>query len=108
MNNPLKVLSSREKVMWLISVNIVVVSNFFAKELDPLTLIAVTVGVTSLIFAAKGHVIAQVLMILFSILYAVISFRFRYWGRNDHLSWHESSYGNLVAYCLVPKSLCWK
>lgn len=80
MNNPLKVLSSREKVIWLISVSVVVASNFFSEKIDPLTLIAAIVGVTSLIFAAKGHVIAQVLMILFSILYAVISFRFCYWG----------------------------
>ena len=37
-------------------------------------------GVTSLILAAKGNVWAQFLMILFSVLYGVISFRFRYWG----------------------------
>lgn len=80
MNNPINVLSSREKILWLISIIIVVLSNIFTKEIDPLTLIAAIVGVTSLIFAAKGHVIAQVLMILFSILYAIISFRFHYWG----------------------------
>ena len=44
------------------------------------TLIAALVGVTSLIFAAKGNVWAQILMILFSILYGIISYRFRYWG----------------------------
>ena len=38
------------------------------------------VGVTSLVFAAKGNVWAQVLMIVFSILYGIISFRFCYWG----------------------------
>lgn len=38
------------------------------------------VGVTSLILAAKGNVWAQFLMILFSVLYGVISFRFQYWG----------------------------
>ena len=80
MNNPIKALSSREKFMWMISIFIVVLSNIFTKEVDLLTLVAALVGVTSLIFAAKGHVIAQVLMILFSILYAIISFRFRYWG----------------------------
>ena len=45
-----------------------------------LTLVAAITGVTSLIFAAKGNVWGQVLMILFSILYGIISFRFRYWG----------------------------
>lgn len=31
-------------------------------------------------FAAKGNVWAQILMILFSILYGIISWRFHYWG----------------------------
>ena len=33
-----------------------------------------------LIFAAKGNVWAQILMVVFSILYGIISWRFRYWG----------------------------
>ena len=45
-----------------------------------LTLAATWVGITSLIFAAKGNVWAQFLMVAFSILYGIISFRFRYWG----------------------------
>ena len=49
-------------------------------SVDVLTLIAVCVGITSLIFAAKGNVWAQILMIVFSILYGIISWRFRYWG----------------------------
>ena len=48
--------------------------------MDVLTLVAVCVGITSLIFAAKGNVWAQILMIVFSILYGIISWRFRYWG----------------------------
>lgn len=43
-------------------------------------MVAAMVGVTSLVFAAKGNVWAQILMIVFSILYGIISFRFRYWG----------------------------
>ncbi len=31
-----------------------------------------------LIFAAKGNVWAQILMVVFSILYGIISWRFRY------------------------------
>ena len=45
-----------------------------------MTLIASCVGVTSLIFAAKGNVWSQILMIVFSILYGIISWQFRYWG----------------------------
>ena len=80
MNNPFSTLSKKEWLLWLCSLFIVLVSNILAANFDPLTLIAALVGVTSLVFAAKGNVWAQVLMIVFSILYGIISFRFRYWG----------------------------
>lgn len=79
-NNPFRLLSRRECILWAVSVIIVTAANLLSGGTDPLTLTATIVGATSLIFAAKGHVIAQGLMIVFSILYAIISFRFRYWG----------------------------
>lgn len=57
-----------------------VLSNIIPGNFDLLTLAATLVGVTSLVFAAKGNVWAQILMVVFSILYGIISFRFRYWG----------------------------
>ena len=45
-----------------------------------LTLIASLIGVTSLIFNAKGNPIGQVLMVVFSLLYGVISYTFAYYG----------------------------
>lgn len=80
MNNPIKTLTKREWSIWLGSIMIVLISNLATKDFDLLTLVAALTGVTSLIFAAKGNVWGQVLMILFSILYGIISFRFRYWG----------------------------
>ncbi len=80
MNNPVKTLTKREWSIWLGSIIIVLISNLATKDFDMLTLVAAITGVTSLIFAAKGNVWGQVLMILFSILYGIISFRFRYWG----------------------------
>lgn len=79
-NNPIKTLTKREWSIWLGSIIIVLISNLATKDFDLLTLVAALTGVTSLIFAAKGNVWGQVLMILFSILYGIISFRFRYWG----------------------------
>ncbi|MBQ7800603.1 MAG: nicotinamide mononucleotide transporter [Oscillospiraceae bacterium] len=38
------------------------------------------VGATSLIFCAKGHPIGQLLMIVFSTLYGIISYTFSYYG----------------------------
>ena len=80
MNNPIKKLTKREWLIWLCSLIIVLVSNLLTADLDILTLAAALIGVTSLIFAAKGNVWAQILMVVFSILYGIISFRFRYWG----------------------------
>ena len=80
MNNPVKTLTKKEWSIWLVSIIIVLISNLATKDFDLLTLVAALTGVTSLIFAAKGNVCGQVLMILFSILYGIISFRFRYWG----------------------------
>ena len=80
MQNPWKELSVKEWWLWSISMLIVTVSNLVGGSFDVLTLAATRVGITSLIFAAKGNVWAQFLMVAFSILYGIISFRFRYWG----------------------------
>ena len=45
-----------------------------------MTLCASLIGVTSLIFNAKGNPFGQVLMIIFSILYGIISYSFAYYG----------------------------
>lgn len=45
-----------------------------------MTLAASVIGVTSLIFNAKGHPFGQVLMVMFSLLYGMISFTFSYYG----------------------------
>lgn len=80
MQNPWKELSVKEWWLWSISMLIVTVSNLVGGSFDVLTLAVTWVGITSLIFAAKGNVWAQFLMVAFSILYGIISFHFRYWG----------------------------
>ena len=80
MNNPILELSKKEWAIWIGSLLVVAVSNIAFSNFDLLTFLATLIGVTSLIFAAKGNVWAQILMIVFSILYGIISWRFRYWG----------------------------
>ena len=43
-------------------------------------LLATAIGVTALIFIARGDVWGQILGVLFSLLYAVASFRYHYYG----------------------------
>lgn len=66
--------------LWCISVTLIVVSFFMFDRENYLTLAASLIGVTSLIFNAKGNPVGQLLMIIFSILYGAISFTFAYYG----------------------------
>lgn len=78
--NKLNYFSRFEKLLWLCSVIIIIVS-FVAYSGDGyISLIASLIGVTSLIFCAKGHPVGQVLMIIFSIIYGYISYTFSYYG----------------------------
>ncbi|MBQ8200656.1 MAG: nicotinamide mononucleotide transporter [Clostridia bacterium] len=45
-----------------------------------LSLTASLIGVTALIFVAKGHALGQVLTIVFAVFYGIISWAFRYYG----------------------------
>ena len=69
-----------EKLLWSGSVLVIMVSFLLFDRENFLTLIASIVGVTSLIFAAKGNPVAQGLMIVFSLLYGYISYTFAYYG----------------------------
>ncbi|MCH5266715.1 MAG: nicotinamide mononucleotide transporter [Lachnospiraceae bacterium] len=69
-----------EKTLWSISVCGLILLYLFGSEQDILTLIASIVGATALIFLAKGNVTGQILTVVFSLLYGVISFRFHYYG----------------------------
>lgn len=73
-------LSRFELGLWIFSVIAVTLSFILGTQFMVLTLIASLVGVTSLIFIAKGNVWGQVLMLIFSLLYAVISYKERYYG----------------------------
>ena len=72
--------SRAEIVLWLVSVFSILISFCIFDRESYLTLIASLIGVTSLIFNAKGNPIGQALMIVFSLLYGVISYTFAYYG----------------------------
>lgn len=76
----LKNLTKFERLLWLISFLVVLCSTLLADFSNPFYVISSLVGVTALIFVAKGDVLGQVLMLVFSVLYALVSFSFRYYG----------------------------
>lgn len=69
-----------EAALWLFSALLVTAAYCVFDRSDPLTLAASLIGVTYLILNAKGNPIGQALVIIFSVLYGIISFRFRYYG----------------------------
>ena len=69
-----------EYVIWIGSVLIISISYIVFHVEGYMTLTASLVGVTGLIFLAKGDVLGQILTVVFSILYAIVAYRFRYWG----------------------------
>ena len=74
------IFSKNERLLWCFSVALILVSFCIFDRKNYLTLAASQVGVTSLIFNARGNPIGQILMILFSLLYGIISFTFSYYG----------------------------
>lgn len=69
-----------EITLWCSSVVLIVLSFCVFDRDNYLTLVASLVGVTSLIFNAKGNPFGQLLMVVFSLLYGIISFTFAYYG----------------------------
>lgn len=69
-----------EKILYLTSIIFITVSFIIAKSGNYLSLVASLIGATALIFIAKGNVIGQILTVVFSILYGIISVTFSYYG----------------------------
>lgn len=69
-----------EKGLWITSISAIILSFLLFDSSNYLTLIASLIGATSLIFCAKGNPIGQILIIIFSIIYGVISYSFAYYG----------------------------
>ncbi|MBE7043756.1 MAG: nicotinamide mononucleotide transporter [Ruminococcaceae bacterium] len=72
--------SKQEVLLWSFSVIMIVASFCVFDRENYLTLSASLIGVTSLIFNAKGNPFGQFLMVLFSLLYGIISYGFHYYG----------------------------
>ena len=67
-------LTTFELALWVCSAVVVAASSSLV------SLAASRVGVTALIFVSAGNVIGQMLTIVFSVLYGIISFRTKYYG----------------------------
>lgn len=84
-----------ELCLWGVSCAVMVIGYFIAPENGMLNFIASLIGVTALIFVAKGHAVGQLLTIIFAVVYGIISFELKY-------------YGEMITYvCMsAPMALC--
>lgn len=80
MKNKTSYFSKGELLLFGISVSVILGSFFIFDRANYSTLVASLIGVTSLIFNAKGNPFGQFLMLIFSGLYGWISFSCAYYG----------------------------
>lgn len=78
--NPFKMLNKKEWIIYVISLVIVISSNFFTEKIDYFNMASTIIGATALIFMAKGNVWGQILSVLFCMMYSYTSYQFRYYG----------------------------
>ena len=80
MKKILSYFSELELTLWISSFSLIIISFLAFDRANYLTLFASLIGVTSLIFSAKGNPLGQILMIIFSLLYGILSYTFAYYG----------------------------
>ena len=105
--NSFRSLTKFELGLWIISLITVTLSFLLAPHKDILSLFASLIGVTALIFVSKGHVLGQILTVIFAVFYGIISVMFRYFGEMitylfmtspmailSAISWYKNPYKN--------------
>lgn len=80
MRNPFVELNKKDWMIYSISLVVVVVANFISGSVNYFNLIATLLGVTSLIFIAKGNLWGQIIMVIFCTMYAITAWGYRYYG----------------------------
>lgn len=80
MKNPLSILSRKEKILWITSLTVVALANILSGSFNILTFCTALIGVTAVLFQAKGNIWGQIFITIFAVLYGIISWNFRYYG----------------------------
>lgn len=96
--NPFKHFTKFELALWIgsvfvVTLSFIISSAVFSQKPDYLTLTASLIGVTSLIFIAKGMVIGPVLCVVFSVFYGIVSY-------------FEKYYGEMITYLAMTTPIC--
>ena len=69
-----------EKTLLISSTLLIIISFLLFDRNNYLSLFASLIGISSLLLSAKGNPFGQLLMVIFSLMYGIISFTFAYYG----------------------------
>ncbi len=72
--------STAEIILWCSSITLIIGSFAVFGGQNILNLCASLIGITALIFCAKGNPLGQLLIVIFSLFYGFISYTFAYYG----------------------------
>lgn len=72
-------LTKFEIILWITSITIIIIS-YLGQEHSFLNIITSIIGITGVLFLAKAHVLGPTLFVVFAIMYAIVSYYFRYYG----------------------------
>ena len=75
----LAALTTFDRILWAAALAVVLVSGIIGRG-SAVAVTAPLIGVTALVFLAKGDVLGQLLNVIFAIFYAVVSYTQRYYG----------------------------
>lgn len=116
MKRILKYFTRLEWALWLSSMALIIIFFALSPNKDYFSLASSLIGVTALIYSAKGNPFGQVLMVVFCIMYGVISYSCSYYGEvltyvfmtgpmavYALISWLKNPYGNNRAEVKVGK-----
>ena len=76
----LKSITLTEWLIWSVSAVAIIISFFVFKNDQYHYLVGSLIGITALIFVAKGNPLGQFLGIVFAVFYGIISYTFAYYG----------------------------
>lgn len=93
-------LSCFELCLWITSVAVIILSFLISGGGNSMTMIASLIGVTALIFVAKGYVLGQVLTVVFAVFYGIVSFHFHYYGE-------MITYLGMTSPCAIASVISW-
>ena len=82
MKNKIRIggLNRFEIILWSASAVVIIASSLLSGHIDYFSVIGSLIGITSLIYLAKGYAVGQVLMIIFSLFYGTVSYFTQYYG----------------------------